>query len=409
MKKLDVSHVRKQFPSLNGKWTFFDNAGGSQIAKQVTDRLLEYLFTSNVQLGGSYETSVMADNRIFEAQKKMAEYINAASPDEIILGPSTTMLLQNLSRAMERTLSPGDEIIVTNCDHEANIGPWINLEKRGVIVKIWEINKSTLKFELDNLAKLMTSKTKQVSFPYVSNILGTVNPVKEIVNFVHAYGAKVCVDAVAFAPHRMIDVADLDVDYLAFSFYKVYGPHYALLFGKKKHLQELDGINHFFIGNNEIPYKLQPGNVNFELSYSLLGITDYLEDIFGHHFNKVAGFSDRMEEVFSLITDHEEKLAKLFLDFLKTKKNVTIIGEQSPSKEARVPTISFIVDGMRSNAVTEQVDPHNIAIRYGDFYARRLIEELGLLKQEGVIRVSMVHYNTVEEVHNLIDVLDRII
>ena len=116
-----------------------------------------------------------------------------------------------------------------------------------------------------------------------------------------------------------------------------------------------------------------------------------------------------MKDVFSLITDHEEKLAKLFLDFLKTKKNVTIIGEQSPSKEARVPTISFIVDGMRSNAVTEQVDPHNIAIRYGDFYARRLIEELGLLKQEGVIRVSMVHYNTVEEVHNLIDVLDRII
>jgi len=409
MKKLDVSYVRKQFPSLNGKWTFFDNAGGSQIAKQVTDRLLEYLYTSNVQLGGSYETSVMAGNRIFEAQKKMAEYINATSPDEIILGPSTTMLLQNLSRAMERTLSPGDEIIVTNCDHEANIGPWINLEKRGVIVKTWEINKSSLKLELDELAKLMTPKTKLVSFPYVSNILGTVNPVKEITDLVHAHGAKVCVDAVAFAPHRIIDIIDLDVDYLAFSFYKVYGPHYALLYGKKKHLLELDGINHFFVGKNEIPYKLQPGNVNFELSYSLLGITDYLEDIFGHHFNKASGFSERMKEVFSLITDHEEKLAKLFLDFLKTKKNVTIIGEQSPSKEVRVPTISFIVDGMRSNVVTEQVDPHNIAIRYGDFYARRLIEELGLLKQEGVIRVSMVHYNTVEEVHNLIDVLDRII
>jgi len=409
MKKLDVSYVRKQFPSLNGKWTFFDNAGGSQIAKQVTDRILEYLYTSNVQLGGTYETSVIAGNRIFEAQKKMAEYINAASADEIILGPSTTMLLQNLSRAMERTLSPGDEIIVANCDHEANIGPWINLEKRGVIIKTWKINKSSLKLELDDLAKLMTSKTKQVSFPHVSNILGTVNPVREIVKFVHSRGAKVCVDAVAYAPHRMIDVADLNVDYLAFSFYKVYGPHYALLYGKKKHLQELDSINHFFIGKNEIPYKLQPGNVNFELSYSLLGITDYIEDIFGHHFNKVAGFSDRMEDVFSLIIDHEEKLAKLFLDFLKTKKNVTIIGEQSPSKEARVPTISFIVDDMRSNAVTEQVDPHNIAIRYGDFYARRLIEELGLLKQEGVIRVSMVHYNTVEEVHNLIDVLDRII
>jgi len=409
MKKLDVSYVRKQFPSLNGKWTFFDNAGGSQVAKQVTDRLLEYIYTSNVQLGGSYETSVIAGNRIFEAQKKMAEYIHAGSPQEIILGPSTTMLLQNLSRAMELTLSPGDEIIVTNSDHEANIGPWINLKKRGVIIKTWEINKSTLKLELDDLAKLMTSKTKQVSFPYVSNILGTVNPVKKIVNFVHAHGAKVCVDAVAFAPHRMIDVTDLNVDYLAFSFYKVYGPHYALLYGKKKHLQELDGINHFFIGKNEIPYKLQPGNVNFELSYSLLGITDYLEDIFGHHFIKAAGFSERMEDVFSLITDHEEKLAELFLDFLKTKKNVTIIGEQSPSKEVRVPTISFIVDGMRSNAVTEQVDPYNIAIRYGDFYARRLIEELGLLKQEGVIRVSMVHYNTVEEVHNLIDVLDRIL
>jgi len=409
MTKIDMPFIRQQFPGLKGDWALFDNAGGSQVAHQVSDRLINYLYTSNVQLGASYETSVIAGDRVLNAQQKMAEYINAGSPDEIILGPSTTMLLQNLSRSMENILQPGDEVIITDSDHEANVGPWINLSKKGIVVKTWKINQRNFRLELSELDKLMTKRTKLVSFPYASNVLGTINPVKEITKFVHERGAKVCVDAVAYAPHRQINVTDLNVDFLVFSFYKVYGPHYSLLFGIKKHLQELPGINHFFIEEDDIPYKLQPGNVNYELSYSLLGVTDYLESVYKHHWEEETGFSEKIKAVFDLFAEQEEKLASLLLDFLLTKKNIKIIGETTSSKNIRVPTVSFIVEGEKSSAIILEVDKHKMAIRYGDFYARRLIESLGLMEQDGVIRVSMVHYNTVEEVKKLIKVLDHIL
>lgn len=409
MTKIDMPFIRKQFPALSGDWSLFDNAGGSQVAQQISYRLIDYLYTTNVQLGASYEASVIAGDRIMEAQQKMAEYINAKSQEEIILGPSTTMLLQNLSRSMEDTLLPGDEVIITDSDHEANVGPWIKLAKKGITVKTWKINQQNFRLELKELEKLLSPKTKLVAFPYASNILGTINPVKEITKFVHDRGAKVCVDAVAYAPHRQIDVTDLNVDYLVFSFYKVYGPHYSLLYGKKALLEELPGINHFFIGADEIPYKLQPGNVNYELSYSLLGVTDYLEAVYNHHWDEKIKFNRKVEAVFDLFAEQEEKLARLLLDFLLTKKNVKIIGETTSSKNIRVPTVSFIVDGVNSNTIPVQVDKHKIAIRYGDFYARRLIESLGLMEQDGVIRVSMVHYNTDEEVNALIKVLDQIL
>lgn len=401
--------IRKQFPALGGNWHYFDNAGGSQVAKQVAHRLVDYLLHTNVQLGATYETSEISGKRVAESQKKMAAYINAATADEIVLGPSTTMLLQNLSRAMEKSLKAGDEVIVTDCDHEANIGPWLKLSQKGINIKTWRLNQQNFRLELASLEKLMTDKTRLVAFPYASNILGIINPVKEITDFVHEHGAKVCVDAVAYAPHRLIDVKDLNVDYLVFSFYKVYGPHYSLLYGKKAHLEKLPGINHFFIGDDEIPYKLQPGNVNYELSYSLLGVTDYFEEVYKHHWKEALEFRPRMNKVFGLFAEQEEKLSKLLIDFLNTKSNVRIIGETVYSKEQRVPTISFVVNDVKSSAIPVLVDKHELAIRYGDFYARRLIESLNLLKQDGVIRVSMVHYNSVEEVKALIQVLDQLI
>jgi cysteine desulfurase family protein (TIGR01976 family) len=409
MTELDIPFIRKHFPALNNKWSYFDNAGGSQVAQQVADRLVDYLLNTNVQLGASYETSVISGQRVEDSQQKMAEYINASTADEIVLGSSTTMLLQNLSKAMEATLKPGDEVIITDCDHEANVGPWIRLAQKGVNIKMWRLNQDNFRLELDSLGKLMTDKTQLVAFPYASNILGTINPVKEITRFVHDRNAKVCVDAVAYAPHRAINVAELDVDYLVFSFYKVYGPHYSLLYGKKMHLEKLPGINHFFIGNDEIPYKLQPGNVNYELAYSLLGVIDYLEAVYKHHWNDKVEFRSNIEKVFDLFALQEEKLAALLLDFLNAKKNVRIIGETSSSKDIRVPTISFVVNGVNSSSIPALVDKHNLAIRYGDFYARRLIESLDLLEKDGVIRVSMVHYNTVEEVQELIKVLDQMI
>lgn len=406
MHHLNLDFVRSQFPALAEDWTFFDNAGGSQTARQVGERIQDYLYNSNVQLGASYAISQKAGKRVLEAQKSMARLINASEQAEVVLGSSTTQLLQNLSKSLVQTFKPGDEVIVTNCDHEANIGPWMNMQKNGIVVKVWKVNPETLELHLDDLGKLMNDKTKLVAFTHASNVLGTINPIDEFTSFIHNQGAMVCVDGVAYAPHRLIDVKEWDVDFYVFSFYKVYGPHYSLLYGKKKILSELPGINHFFIGNEEGPYKLQPGNVNYELTYGLLGVIDYLNTV-NHHLkiHSVGNF----KELFNQFAIQEEKLASLLLDFLNSKKGIKIYGHNVSDRKKRVPTISFTVDNKKSSEIPVQIDKYNIGIRYGDFYARRLIEDLGLSKKDGIIRVSMVHYNTSEEVENLIDKLDPII
>lgn len=410
MEQLDLNFVRSQFPAFSGEWTFMDNAGGSQTAKQVGDRIHDYLYNTNVQLGASYDVSELAEKRVIEAQKVMGELINAQYTEEVILGPSTTQLLHNLSKSLVQTFSPGDEVIVTNCDHEANIGPWINMEKSGIVIKFWNVNPETLNLYLDDLNKLMTDKTRLVAFTHASNILGTINPVKEITKFVHDRKAMVCVDGVAYAPHRLVDVQDLDVDFYAFSFYKVYGPHYSLLYAKKKHLKKLPGINHFFIDNNEIPYKLQPGNVNYELSYGLLGVTDYIEAAFEHHFKEAnLDIRSRASKVFELFEEQEEKIASPLIDFLNSKNSVQIIGKPTADKTLRVPTISFVTNKIKSSEIPTLVEKHKIGIRYGDFYARRLIDDLGLSEKDGVVRVSLVHYNSEKEVEQLLNVLETIL
>jgi selenocysteine lyase/cysteine desulfurase len=309
------------------------------------------------------------------------------------------------------TLEQGDEIIVTNCDHEANIGPWVDLQKRGIKIKVWKINPETLEFHLEELAALMTKKTRLVALTHASNILGTLNPIKEIAAFVHDRGAMICVDGVSYAPHRLVDVADLDVDFYAFSFYKVYGPHYAVLYGKKQHLLRMSSFNHFFIGAEDIPLKFQPGGVNFELSWGILGICDYLIQAAKFHAEGQApvGLRESAAYAYRCFAEHEESLSARLLGFLNGKPNIRIIGKRVADRGVRVPTISFVVEGKKSSAITEEVDKHKIGIRFGHFYAKRLIDELGLAPQDGVVRVSMVHYNTLEEVDKLIDVFTNIL
>lgn len=408
MALLDLDYVRSFFPALNKSWTYMDNAGGTQTAVQVADRIRDYLLNTNVQLGASYDVSGWSGARVDEAHTKWKNVINASYPSEIAFGSSTTMLLQSLSRSLVQQLNPGDEIIVTNCDHEANIGPWLRLQEKGIKVKSWNLNPATFQLDLESLAKLMTVKTKLVAFTHVSNILGTINPVKEITQFVHDRGAMVCVDGVAFAPHRLVDVKDLDVDFYVFSLYKVYGPHYALLYGKQKHFEKLPGINHFFI--DEIPYNIQPGNVNYELTYGLLGITDYYEKLYESiSENNTLSYFEQLSEVFHQFELHEELLSKRLLDYLLRKPGIRIIGEKKADKEIRVPTVSFVVEGRKSSEITLKIDHAKIGIRYGDFYARRLIDSLGLSEIDGVVRVSLVHYNTLEEVDKLINSLELVL
>ncbi len=409
--KLDSNFVRAQFPALAGEWVYMDNAGGSQTLVQVIERIREFLVTSGVQLGASYDISRLATRRVEEAARGVAGLINAGDECEVILGPSTSLLLRILALCLVETLEQDDEIIVTNCDHEANIGPWVDLQKRGIKIKVWKIDPDTLELHLEDLALLMTEKTRLVALTHASNILGTLNPIKEIAAFVHDRGAMVCVDGVSYAPHRLVDVTDLDVDFYAFSFYKVYGPHYAVLYGKKQRLLKMPGFNHFFIGAGDIPLKFQPGGVNFELSYGILGICDYLTRAAEYHAeDRVSrGLKESAACAYRCFAEHEESLSARLLGFLNGKPNIRIIGKKTADRGVRVPTISFVVQGKKSSSITEQVDKHKIGIRFGHFYAKRLIDELGLAPQDGVVRVSMVHYNTLEEVDKLIHVLRDIL
>lgn len=407
MNSLDIAYVRKQFPGLAGGYAFMDNAGGSMVLKAVADRVADYLLNSSVQLGASYRPSVEAGERVMQARRSVMQLINAAHPEEVIMGGSTTHLLQILCRAIAPSIGPGDEIIVTNCDHEANIGPWVRLcEDRGATLRVWQVAPDSCELELDDLQALLGEKTRYVAVTHASNILGSINPVAEIARRVHAVGAKLCVDAVAYAPHRLVDVQASGADFYVYSFYKTFGPHFAVLWGRRDLLLEFPSLNHFFIGQEVVPYKLQPGNVNYELSFGCIGITDYLLDI-GERLDAQGSERERMQAAFDAFEVQEDALAERLLAFLRQCPGVRIIGKTSTP--GRVPTISFVVAGVRSEAVVLKVDEHRIGIRFGDFYARRLIEALGLAPLGGVVRVSLAHYNTLEEIDRLITALDQAI
>jgi len=408
----EIKAIRAEFPALQipGQTIFLDNAGGSQVLKLVADRIHDYLLATSVQLGASYRTSTKASERVLDARKAIAELINAKDDREVVMGGSSTGLIFLLTQAILPSISAGDEIIVTNTDHEANIGAWKRLQQAGALFKIWRVNPDTLQLDLDDLDQLLSPKTKWLAITYASNVLGTINPIPEISRRVHAVGGRVCVDAVAYAPHRLVDVQASGADMLVFSFYKVFGPHYAVLWGKYELLRSLSNLNHFFIEEDNLPYKLQPGNVNFELSYGCQGIADYLVAM-GERMGGSGNRRQLMQYAFDKFEAHENYLAQRLLDFLNTQSTVRVIGMRQvhQGNASRVPTISFVVENTQSEAIVKHIDQFNIGIRFGDFYARHLIETLGLEKQGGVVRVSIAHYNTVEEIDALIGQLKHII
>ena len=406
---IDLEYVRKQFPALQRDFIYMDNAGGSQVLSKVAERISGYLLHHNVQLGASYKVSEEAGRKLKYATSKVAELVNASRDEEVVIGSSTTMLLRILSLTISGNWQKGDEIIVTNTDHEANVSPWTDLEKKGFKVKIWNVNPETLELDIEDLQKLMSDRTQLVAVTHASNVLGTINPIKEIAKAVHDAGALICVDGVAYAPHRKVDVQELDADFYTFSWYKTYGPHLAVMYGKYDLLRELDSLNHYFIGKDVVPYKLQPGNFNFELTYSTLGIIEYYEDLYHHHFeDKSLNFRERISKTFDLISAHEEKLAEKLLNYLNSVDEITIVGNKQADKALRVPTISFYHENFKSNEIVEKVDEHRIGIRFGDFYAKKLIQSLDLEKKNGIVRVSLVHYNTVQEVSKLIKIFQSI-
>jgi cysteine desulfurase family protein (TIGR01976 family) len=405
---LDLTSIRAEFPALSNDCVYLDNAGGSQVLRRVADRVADYLLTSSVQLGASYAQSQEAGRKVLEARQSVARLINAPQDDEVVMGGSTTALMFNLVSAILPTVKPGDEVIVTDTDHEANIGCWTRLQAAGAVLKVWEVDTETLALDLDRLDALLSPRTRWVAMTHASNILGTVNPVAEVARRAHAVGARLCVDAVAYAPHRLVDVQASGADYYVFSFYKVFGPHFAVLWGQREQLLALPSLNHFFIGEEVIPYKLQPGNLNYELSYGCIGINDYLLDI-GQRLGASGSPRQIMQAAFDAFEVQEDLLAETLLSFLRDTPGVRIIGKPRVTAGDRVPTISFVVEGVQSEAIVRRLDAHGIGIRFGDFYARHLIEALGLAGQGGVVRVSIAHYNSLDEMQRLVAHLDQAI
>ena len=400
---LDMKFVESQFPALRGReFVYLDNAGGSLVLQGVADRVSEYLLTTSVQHGATYSKSQQAMEKVAAAQQSVMRLINASRPEEVIMGPSTTALLRILGIAIGETLSPGDEIIVSISEHESNYGPWELLKRKGVNIVQWTIEPDSFRLDPQRLASLMTDRTKLVCCTHASNILGTINPIREFADIAHAHGAKICVDAVAYAPHRLVDVRALDVDYYVFSFYKLYGPHHAVLYGRYDDLVAMPGQNHFFIEPTRTPYKFQPGNVNYELSFGCIGINEYLVELGGRGGKVHKDERAAMGEAFDLISTQEEVVCRRLLDFLNAVPSVKIIGEKTADARLRVPTVSFTVKNLNSAKIVSAIDQYNIGIRYGDFYARRLAEHIDLEK-DGVVRVSMVHYNTTEEIDRLVE------
>ncbi|OSX61401.1 hypothetical protein POSPLADRAFT_1170133 [Postia placenta MAD-698-R-SB12] len=424
MASLDVARSRAAFPALSSGYLYADNAGGSQCLTDAATRISDYLLNTNVQLGADYSVSVASTTRVEDGAEAARELFNAESVDEVAFGSSATMLLANLARAMDGDVHPDEELIVTG-EHEANGGPWKHLaERRGATTKLWQAtqlsatpnNPYAVGLQLEELLTLITAKTRLVAFTACSNILGSIIPVKDVVIAIRARAAElgarkveVCVDCVAYAPHRLMDVRGWDVDYAVFSVYKVYGPHASVLYTRRAALtRSLSSLAHHFLAPAVAakPYKLQPGGPGYEIVWGCTAVPPYLRAL----------GDGNLEEAIARIARHEQTLLAPLLAFLRSKsaRGVRIVGAEHEGLD-RVPTVSFVVVGeraIRSQDVVARFDAKgNIGIRYGHFYAYTLVSSLSpsLDVEDGVVRISLVHYNTLEEVVKIIEVLEEIL
>ena len=406
---LDVAFCRRFFPALAGDWVFMENAGGTFVPEQVIERTIHFMATCQVQPGAAYPASAGASERIDAGRQVLARLINA-DIDEIVVGPSTTSNVYVLSHALRAILEPGDEIIVTNQDHEANNGAWRRLAEIGVVVKEWRMNGDTDDLEIEDLEALLTQRTRLVCFNHCSNIVGLVHDVKAIVRKVHEAGALACIDGVAYAPHRRIDVKDLDADFYLYSAYKVYGPHVSVLYGKRELLLRAANQNHYFVPEDDFQRKLCPGGLNYELTASAAGVGEYLDKVHAHHFPGAnISVAERWDQVFGLFAAHEETMIRPIADFLASKAEVRLIGQGVAGRRERVSIFSFLVNGRDSREIPDRLLKNKIAIRAEDFYAARCIDALGAGPRGGVVRVSLVHYNSLEDVNRLTESLDPVI
>jgi cysteine desulfurase family protein (TIGR01976 family) len=448
---LDLSSIRAQFPSLsqtvNGHpAAFLDGPGGTQVPQRVIDAISNYLRRDNANTGGAYATSRHTDAMLADARAAMADFLHCAA-DEIVFGPNMTTLTYAMSRAIGRNLGPGDEILVTRLDHDANVSPWLALEEKGVTIRWAELHEEDCTLDLADLASKINNHTKLVAVGYASNAVGTINPVKEIVRLAHAAGALAYIDAVHYGPHGLIDVAALDCDFLVCSTYKFFGPHMGVLFGRREHLQRLH------------PYKVRPltdvvpnrwewGTLNHECIAGITACVDYIADLgrrsltndgtaalgtknletaaLGTKNVETAALgcpssearpSDRraaIEAAFEAIHHYEHGLMNRLIAGLSQIPTLKLYGITDPARFAeRCPTLALRVKNQTATqtplALATKLGDQGFFTWDGNYYALNLTERLDVEKSGGFLRIGLVHYNTAEEVDRLLAALREIV
>jgi cysteine desulfurase family protein (TIGR01976 family) len=407
MTTLDTAFVREQFPPLADGWVFVENAGGTYVPRQVIDRTHDYMSETQVQPNWNFASSRRATERITHGKHLMAEFINA-DHDEIVLGPSTTLHVYITAQALRPLLKAGDEIIVTEQDHEANVGAWRRLEEFGIVIREWQVDRETGALRYEMLDELLSSRTRLVAFTHCSNVASIVHDVPALVKKIHAVGALAFVDGTAYAPHFPVDVKALDCDFYVFSLYKVCGPHQAVLYGKRDVLKRLRNQNHHFITDDNVAYKFLPGGPNHEFAAGSVGMADYFDALHAHHTLAPANsFHARLQAVYKLIAAHEAKLADRVVSFLQSCRDVRIVGRRPSSDGRLAPVIAFHVPGRPSAEIVATLTARHIAIGHGDFWAARLIKALGLTAEDGVVRIGLAHYNDERDVERLLTALDQ--
>ncbi|MCF4165200.1 aminotransferase class V-fold PLP-dependent enzyme [Zavarzinia compransoris] len=400
---LDAGFARAQFPPAENGIAFLENAGGTYVPRQVIDRVGHYMSRVQVQPAYGFPASIEATDLIADGVAIAAAFLNA-EPDEVLVGPSTTVNVLVLAQAARPLLAPGDEIVVTNQDHEANSTPWRRLAQEGVTVREWAIDPATAELDLDDLRTLVGPRTRLVVMPHCSNVVGSFNDVATAAAIAHEAGALIAVDGVAYAPHRLPDVKALDVDFYYFSLYKTFGPHVGAAYVRRSVARRLAPQNHYFL--TEPPKSLNPGGPSHEFTAALNGIADYFGVLDDHHFALPAnGLRARMERLYALFAAHEDALGRRLLAGLAVLPGVRLIGRKAMDGK-RAPTFAFTVDGRPSAEIAEALWDRGIAVGLGDFYARRCVEALGL---DTVVRASLAHYNDEDDVDRFLDALRRAI
>jgi cysteine desulfurase family protein (TIGR01976 family) len=427
---LDLAWVRSQFPSLNQTVNghpaaFLDGPGGTQAPQRLIDAISAYLGHNNANTGGAYETSRHTDAMIARAREAVADFLHCSS-DEVVFGPNMTTLTFAMSRAIGRELKPGDEILVTRLDHDANVSPWLAMaEDRGVTVRWAEIHDEDCTLDMADLSSKINKNTKLVAVGYASNAVGTINPVRVITKLAHAAGALSYIDAVHYGPHGLIDVTALDCDFLACSTYKFFGPHMGVLYGKREHLKRIRPYK-VRPNTNAIPNCWEWGTLNHECIAGIEACVEYIADL-GCHAVKAGGDSRlgrpssearpasltrraAIEAAYVAIHEHERVLLERMMNGLKGIPRLKIYGITDPARfNDRCGTFAIRIEGHTPLELATKLGERGFFTWDGNYYALNLTEHFDVEKSGGFLRIGLVHYNTLEEIDRLLAALHEIV